>query len=77
MGVRENVPGGLKCSHICQDRKGEERHQKSGTFQSTKFADRNVCVLACKCQSVWGDMKAANKTTTISGNTELTHVTWV
>ncbi len=46
-------------------------------FSQRKFADRNVCVLACKCQSVWGDMKAANKTTTISGNTELTHVTWV
>lgn len=31
-----------------------------------KFADRNVRMLAYKCQSVWGDMKAANKMTMIS-----------
>ncbi|KAI2655551.1 Mucin-22 [Labeo rohita] len=31
MAVRENVPGGLKCSHICRDGKGEERHQKSAS----------------------------------------------
>lgn len=43
-------------------------------FSQRKFAG-NVRMLAYKCQSVWRDMKAANKMTMISGNTALTHVT--